>query len=70
MTQQFYLIAPQEMKTYVHTKTWTQMFTAASLLIARGGETPNAHELMTDKQSALHHTMESGTAPCDNTKEP
>ena len=34
VTRPFHFIYPREMKAYVHTKTWTQVFTEASFEIA------------------------------------
>lgn len=35
-------ICPKEMKTYVHTKTFTQMFITALLLIVKNGKQPRS----------------------------
>ena len=39
-------ICPRELKTYVHTKTCTQMFITALFTIAKSGNNPRIHQLM------------------------
>lgn len=38
-------IDPREMTTYIHTKTWTGMFIAAQLTIARKWKQPSVHHM-------------------------
>lgn len=38
-------IEPRELKTYVHTKIKTKMFTAALFITAKSRNNPNAHQL-------------------------
>lgn len=48
MTQRFHSWAlySREPKTYVHTKSCTQMFTTALFTIARSGNNPNVYQWM------------------------
>ena len=39
-------IFPRELKTHNHTKTYTQMFTAALFIGAQGGNKPSVRQLM------------------------
>ena len=39
-------IYTREIKTYVHTKTCTQIFVAALFLVAKTGSNPNFHKLI------------------------
>ena len=46
-------IYPREMKTYVHTKTCIQIFTAALFILAKSRNNSNVHQLM-NKQNVVY----------------
>ena len=70
-------IYPREMKTYVHTKTCIQIFTAALFILAKSRNNSNVHQLM-NKQNVVYshngillgHKKDWITDTCYNMDEP
>lgn len=57
---------PMEMKTYVHTKTYTQVYIAALFVLGKTGNNPNVLQWLDDKKLWYTHTMEYYSAISKN----